>query len=110
MRTPGTCKKTSITNTYHDFQLGKYANQPLLQIEIFVHFLRLLLQGNVRKEGCTNLLGDSTRFTVLDIRSPDLVKELGLSRIDMPEKKKKLREKKKKLRAKGKSDFYRLSL
>lgn len=55
-----------------------------LQLEIRAHLFGLLLQGDVREKGGTNLLGDATSFTLLHISFSNLVQELGLACVNVP--------------------------
>lgn len=50
-----------------------------LATEMLTQFGRLLDQVLTRQEGSTNLLGDTTGFTSLDIRLTNTIENLGLT-------------------------------
>ena len=100
MRTPGTSRKRPSEQPHNlglqlqDIYIYIYSEslvsrnkQPLLQVKVFIHLFRLFLERNVRKKGGTNLLGDSTCFTLLHVGPSNLVKKLCLTCVDVPEAK-----------------------
>lgn len=56
-----------------------------LELAIGVDDRRLLLDCIDREVRCADLLRDASRLALLDVGLPDLVEQLGLSGIDVPE-------------------------
>ena len=97
MRSPGTCTRQVLSLSSQictpeafnlcSAELAAWPPRtiaPCLQVEIFIHLLRLLFQGSVWQESCSKLLGDSTCFTFLHIGSSRLILGFCLSRVGMP--------------------------
>ena len=55
----------------------------ILEIKAALHPLHVFLDRTLREIGCTNLLGDATGLTGLNVRSSELIKDKCLAGVDM---------------------------